>query len=261
MTERGYEYLKSQEWKTIKNRVHKRDYYQCFFCGEKSDLNAHHLTYRNHYNEQDEELITLCHSCHWKMHTLLEKMWDFGELVNDPREASSKNEEETETTSSNNGIIKLNAEIRTILAVIIDLELTSYLFSETELNDYEDPLARQLYQVLLDCEKEGNISIPAILNRCPDEEVQRMITKVITSKEFSGDNNKNYFRESIKMIKHNSLERKRKELMNNIHKFKPVTPDDQKTLALLITQKMEIDKLLQDDEKEDLNEVFFLDEL
>lgn len=141
--------------------------------------------------------------------------------------------------------IKLNAELRTILAVISNLEQFNLLCEQVTLNDFEDPLAKNLFQVLEECKEAQEFSIPGILNHCPEEEVQRMITKVIASREFE-ENNEKYIQESIKMIKHNSLERQRERLMSQIRQFRPVTPDDQKTLALLVTQKMEIDKKLQE---------------
>ncbi|WP_407436647.1 DNA primase [Treponema sp.] len=141
--------------------------------------------------------------------------------------------------------IKLNAELRTILAVISNLEQFNLLHEQLNVNDFEDPLARKLFIVLEDCHREENISIQAILSHCPEEEVQRMITKVIASREFE-ENNLKYVKESIALIKRNSLERQREKLMIKIRQFKPVTPDDQKTLSQFLTEKMEIDKKLQE---------------
>ncbi|MBR5934415.1 MAG: DNA primase [Treponema sp.] len=141
--------------------------------------------------------------------------------------------------------IKLNAELRTILAVISNLEQFNLLHEQLNVNDFEDPLAKQLFIVLEECHREEDISIQAILNHCQEEEVQRMITRVIASREFE-ENNLKYVKESIALIRRNSLERQRDKLMNKIRQFKPVTADDQNTLAQFLTEKMEIDKKLQE---------------
>ncbi len=140
--------------------------------------------------------------------------------------------------------IKLNAELRTILAVISNLEQFNLLHEQLTVNDFEDPLARQLFIILEECFREQDISITGILNRC-NEEVQRMITRVIASREFE-ENNLQYVQESIRLIKRNSLERQKAKLMEQITKFKVVTPDDLNTLNQFLTEKMEIDKKLQE---------------
>lgn len=141
--------------------------------------------------------------------------------------------------------IKLNAELRTILAVISNLEHINLLHEQLTVNDFEDPLARQLFIILEECYREQEFSVSGILNHCAEEEVQRMITKVIASREFE-ENNLQYVRESIRAIKRNSLERQRDRLMMQIRDFRIVTPDDQNTLNQFLAEKMDIDKKLQE---------------
>lgn len=141
--------------------------------------------------------------------------------------------------------IKLNAELRTILAVISNLEHINLLYEQLTVNDFEDPLARKLFIILEECYREQDYSISGILNHCAEEEVQRMITKVIASREFE-ENNLQYVRESIRAIKRNSLERQRDRLMLQIRDFRVVTPDDQNTLTQFLAEKMDIDKKLQE---------------
>lgn len=140
--------------------------------------------------------------------------------------------------------IKLNAELRTILAVISNLEQFKLLHDQVTVNDFEDPLAKQLFIILEECHKEDDISISNILNHCP-EEVQKMITRVVSSKEFE-ENIVRYVQDCIDLIKRNSLERQRDKLMNKIRLFKPVTQDDQNTLMSFLAEKMEIDRKLQE---------------
>ncbi|MBQ0161831.1 MAG: DNA primase [Treponema sp.] len=169
------------------------------------------------------------------------------DFVNRDRARSSLENRKTDVGTPAIQDIKLNAELRTILAVISNLEQFNLLHEQVTINDFEDPLARKLFIILEECHREEDISIPAILNHCPEEEVQRMIAKVISSREFEFEKeNLTYVKESIAMIKRNSLERQREKLMNKIRQFKPITPDDQNTLAQFLKEKMEIDRKLQE---------------
>ena len=48
----------------LRNQVFKRDGNQCVLCGSKEDLCIHHKIYKNVM----ENLITICRSCHTKLH-------------------------------------------------------------------------------------------------------------------------------------------------------------------------------------------------
>lgn len=46
-----------------------RDGRKCRLCGDRSNnLEVHHLTYERFTRELQEDLITLCHSCHALVH-------------------------------------------------------------------------------------------------------------------------------------------------------------------------------------------------
>ena len=61
-------YLLTTHWKDKRIEILARDFYECTRCGAKKNLNVHHLDYSNLWNEEDEDLITLCSSCHSKEH-------------------------------------------------------------------------------------------------------------------------------------------------------------------------------------------------
>lgn len=65
-----YEFLKSEYWQQTRELVLTRDNYTCVKCGNVSNLQVHHLTYKNHGNEQNhlEDLVTLCKCCHTLVH-------------------------------------------------------------------------------------------------------------------------------------------------------------------------------------------------
>ncbi len=62
------EYLKSDEWLAIRERVIERDGGQCKVSGDTTRLQVHHLSYRNVGREQDSELVTLCKRVHEAIH-------------------------------------------------------------------------------------------------------------------------------------------------------------------------------------------------
>lgn len=73
-------YIKSKEFKELREKVLNRDNYRCKFCGRtleeiegtKLSLQAHHSDYRNlgKCNEDEmADIITLCSVCHKSMHS------------------------------------------------------------------------------------------------------------------------------------------------------------------------------------------------
>lgn len=69
-------YLKSQEWKDVRQVVLDRDHHRCRCCGrteDKETLSVHHSSYRVLYHELEGDntdwLITLCRICHRGVHS------------------------------------------------------------------------------------------------------------------------------------------------------------------------------------------------
>jgi DNA primase len=151
--------------------------------------------------------------------------------------------QQKETENAGNEI-QLNSELRTVLAVIADLDQYKVMRSELTVDDFEDPLAKKLFIILEECFREQSVSVSSILNRCGDEQVEKMITRVISSGEFS-QNSSRIIQDSIRLIRRNGLEKKRDQLMNRIRQFKPVTPSDEDFMKQLLAEKMEIDNRLK----------------
>ena len=63
-----HDYLKTPEWLDKRERVKKRDGYCCAICSSKFNLHVHHKHYANIYNEQLNDLVTLCQDCHGRFH-------------------------------------------------------------------------------------------------------------------------------------------------------------------------------------------------
>jgi hypothetical protein len=65
-------YQKSQFWKDIREKVLTRDDHRCQCCGDKDKLVVHHREYSydvmSGENLDRSKIITLCNSCHGKIH-------------------------------------------------------------------------------------------------------------------------------------------------------------------------------------------------
>lgn len=66
--ERYEAYLRSATWRKKRHEVMDRDDHCCQKCGSGWDLQVHHLTYRNLFDEPLEDLVTWCKSCHVAYH-------------------------------------------------------------------------------------------------------------------------------------------------------------------------------------------------
>ena len=139
--------------------------------------------------------------------------------------------------------ISLNAELRALLAVVADnqFELMRNELNET---DFENEFAREIFILLEECYRSGDMSFSSILNHCPSDVIRQMITEAVSSGEFS-QNATQVIHDSIELVKRNSLERRREAILNNIRLLNPVTLADQQQLQILLEQKTDIDQKLQ----------------
>jgi len=60
-------YYKSDEWRERRSRILHLDGYRCRLCGDSAE-HVHHLQYRDDHAESDDQLVSLCASCHDKVH-------------------------------------------------------------------------------------------------------------------------------------------------------------------------------------------------
>lgn len=140
--------------------------------------------------------------------------------------------------------VKPNAELRAVLAVISNPDEYQKMRRELTSDDFEDPMARELFLNLEECYRKGEVSLSAMLVQSQDEEIQRQITGASASDEFHGDMAK-YIDDSIALIKRKALKRKSEKLSERINGLQPVTSDDETLLHELLLEKVQIDKHLR----------------
>ncbi|OGZ28563.1 MAG: hypothetical protein A2427_02355 [Candidatus Nealsonbacteria bacterium RIFOXYC1_FULL_40_7] len=67
-----YEYMKSDEWEERKTRYYSTHDKSCVACGSFNLVDLHHMTYANLKAEKDEDLTSLCETCHTQYHAIYE---------------------------------------------------------------------------------------------------------------------------------------------------------------------------------------------
>jgi 5-methylcytosine-specific restriction endonuclease McrA len=61
--------LDSQSYSDLHRKVLERDGWRCQVCGSMQRLQVHHLKFRSHSgNDEEQNLITLCAECHARIH-------------------------------------------------------------------------------------------------------------------------------------------------------------------------------------------------
>ena len=95
MNAKYQEYLKSGEWKHLRDKKIKQVNYTCDGCGEQyRALEVHHLTYERIGEELLTDLVAFCPICHKKAHGLAQKSkWNLyikGELDEAPKMLSKE---------------------------------------------------------------------------------------------------------------------------------------------------------------------------
>ena len=69
--EKYYEYLKSDQWRLMRDGLFYRRGKECERCGGKDDIIIHHKTYDNVFKEKEEDLEVLCNHCHKVEHGII----------------------------------------------------------------------------------------------------------------------------------------------------------------------------------------------
>ncbi len=141
--------------------------------------------------------------------------------------------------------IKPNAEVRAMLAVISNLDFFPMLRNSLTADDFEDATARDMFISLEECYREDSVTLDNIIRHCNNDSMQRLITKAVTTDEFTV-NTEQTIKDSIRLIRKNSLGRRKEKLMNEIRQLslQQVTLEVQQKLDALVTEKMSIDSEL-----------------
>lgn len=68
------EYLHTEWWFRRRRRALRLAGWKCVRCGDDSQLEVHHLSYKNLWKERDDDLEVLCSDCHYGKHAVIIEM-------------------------------------------------------------------------------------------------------------------------------------------------------------------------------------------
>lgn len=141
--------------------------------------------------------------------------------------------------------IKLDAELRGLIAVTADLDQFKILCSQVTENDFQNPVAKSLYKILEECYKCQRFTIRDVLSQCDNEKLIELITESISSGLYQSEKVSVIVQDTISYVKKNTLYTQRDRLLQRIKQFTVVTEDDKRQLNALLTEKLMLDKKIQ----------------
>ncbi|MBD5406927.1 MAG: DNA primase [Treponema sp.] len=140
--------------------------------------------------------------------------------------------------------IEATAELRSVLAIIADLDKYETIRSEIFPDDFDDFYAKTLLSIIEECYKKNSLNLPEILGHCEDENLANYIASSIASNEYSRDVAESAIHDSLRMIQRKRLSRQRDKIIERIRDFDRVTEDDNEQYKALLKQKLDLDSQL-----------------
>lgn len=138
--------------------------------------------------------------------------------------------------------VQMNAELRGVLAVVCNLKYFSEVQANVSSNDLQNPAAREIYNILEECNKEGCLSLHLILDRMQANPLISVITSAVTSEAYDGEAASLLVQDFIKLVKKNALGNRINEIQCQIRSFIPVSDEDKQLQNALITEKLKLEK-------------------
>ena len=141
---------------------------------------------------------------------------------------------------------KLNAEVRAVLAVISNTGYFNLMRNSLTADDFDDATARDLFISLEECFRDDSSESISIMERCSNDTLKSLIASAVVSGEYSV-NTEQFVKDSIRLIKYNSLCRKRERITNRIRQAATSsdTLENKNLLDALVSEKMNIDNELK----------------
>lgn len=154
--------------------------------------------------------------------------------------------------SEQNPPIKVDAELRGVMAVAANPEQFKILRSRITENDFQNIYARRLFNALEECfiENKNSFTIKDILGHLnqnqDDQQLIYLITKTISEGVYQSERIGVIVEDTINYLEKNRFEEQRKKLSKRIKEYTVITEDDKKQLNTLLLEKLELDKKIQE---------------
>ncbi|MGL4986792.1 MAG: DNA primase [Treponemataceae bacterium] len=143
--------------------------------------------------------------------------------------------------------IKKDAELRLMLASIVNIKFYPLVRASLSSEDFENEYARELFFTMEECLRKDSMTFDFIFEKCSDENLRKLISNTIATEEFV-NNAQKIIEDGIQLIKRNSLIKRRNNILTKIRQYSS-KGNDQSMLKSLIEEKMLIDTELKKENK------------
>lgn len=147
--------------------------------------------------------------------------------------------------------IRRNAELRAVLAVAANTGLFPVMRASLSSDDFEDPVARDLFIVLEECYRTESATYESLLARCPDDGMRKLVTETVMKGEFA-ENAQKTVEDSILLVRRNLLEKRKAHLVARMNLLRGTDADDTRAINEMMADKVSIDNELA--KLKDMNE-------
>lgn len=166
---------------------------------------------------------------------------------NNREEAQRRTQKRPETEKKNqstNQTIKIDSELKALIAVVADTNQFELMRRELTEEVFESPEAKQLFIALEECYEKGDLSFSSICESCENPELVRLITEKIMTEEYKV-NTEQIVKDSIELIRQKDLLRQKDYIINRIKMLNnPSTAEEIQELNSLLHEKMNIDAII-----------------
>lgn len=139
--------------------------------------------------------------------------------------------------------IKRNAELRAVLAVAANINYFPIMRSSLSSDDFEDPIARELFIILEECYRTDSTTYDSLLSRCSDDNIRNIIVETVMKGEFA-ENAKKTIEDSILLVRRNILEKRKIHLVTRMNLVRGTSPDEIRVSNEMMAEKQAIDEQL-----------------
>lgn len=194
--------INSEQWKSKRKEIIKRDGFTCCACGAfGKTLNVHHLSYekdREYWDYPNSNFVTLCSDCHKKLHG--HKEGKLKKSISELCKIASKRDNEAITSEykveivkskkypmiSINGVVSksysfayyhyLLSKSKTEIKIQYSKQFRDSIFGrKSKINDFKSELKYLISLGIVDDFKYNSFIVSEILNDCQKEDYRKLI--------------------------------------------------------------------------------------
>jgi len=140
-------------------------------------------------------------------------------------------------------IVRAGTELNLLTNIALNMELYPEFRSLTEIKDFDDRAAKEIFISLEECFKYDESGIDSLLPRINDENLRNFIIKRGTSGEFKSDPRK-FMEDGIKLIKIKQYKKRLTEI-NGLMRESERNPENTDNIDELLSEKIIIDEQIR----------------